>query len=215
MRKLQKPSNDFVSFLNVVNQLHDIKLPIREYIDSDEIIFKAIQKQPALFEYIFDKKVGEEVSLTERRKNLFSKYDSFLIDRNLLLILVDELTAEETIIGAASAINFLTRDRYGRLIQTPESFKRFTDLDTKRLRRCPVCSDIFFATRTDKKFCSNCSNIGSQRAFQKNNKDQINAQRRQKYYEAKGIPCCEKCIRPTTKCDCYQIEKRSKEDDTL
>ncbi len=86
-------------------------------------------------------------------------------------------------------------------------------IDTRRIKQCRNCKNFFWAKRQNKnvenKNCEKCSNALRQRQFVNKNKDEINRQRRANRYYKKGIPYCEKCVYPNTKCDCY-IQERSK-----
>lgn len=86
-------------------------------------------------------------------------------------------------------------------------------IDTRRIKQCQECQKFFWAKRLNKNIdneaCEKCANASRQRRFQsKKNKEEINVERRKNYYYKKGIPFCEKCIRPNTKCDCYLKERK-------
>jgi hypothetical protein len=86
-------------------------------------------------------------------------------------------------------------------------------IDTRRIKQCRNCKNFFWTKRQNKNVeninCEKCNNALRQRQFVNKNKDEINRERRANYYYKKGIPYCEKCVRPNTKCDCY-IQERNK-----
>ncbi|MCY7344978.1 MAG: hypothetical protein LH614_02065 [Pyrinomonadaceae bacterium] len=90
-------------------------------------------------------------------------------------------------------------------------------IDTRRIKQCRNCKNFFWVKRQNKnvenKNCEKCSNALRQRQFVNKNKDEINRQKRANRYYKKGIPYCEKCVYPNTKCDCY-IQERSKKNAT-
>ncbi|MGI8555494.1 MAG: hypothetical protein ACR2LT_03955 [Pyrinomonadaceae bacterium] len=86
-------------------------------------------------------------------------------------------------------------------------------IDTRRIKQYRNCKNFFWVKRQNKNVkninCEKCNNALRQRQFVNKNKDEINRERRANYYYKKGVPYCEKCVRPNTKCDCY-IQERSK-----
>jgi hypothetical protein len=84
-------------------------------------------------------------------------------------------------------------------------------MDADRLRICEVCNHIFWAKKKNSFGCSeSCVNALYQRRLRKENKIEINRQRREKYYKENGIAFCDKCVHPVTKCGCYLNERRKK-----
>lgn len=91
-------------------------------------------------------------------------------------------------------------------------------IDTRRIKQCRNCKNFFWVKRQNKNVeninCERCNNALRQRQFVSKNKDEIARERRANYYYKKGIPYCEKCVRPNTKCNCY-IQERSKNNGNL
>jgi ssDNA-binding Zn-finger/Zn-ribbon topoisomerase 1 len=57
-----------------------------------------------------------------------------------------------------------------------------------RLRLCPICRKVYWASRLDKKACGKkCSDALSQSKYQKHNQDEINKRRRENYQYKKGL----------------------------
>ncbi len=86
--------------------------------------------------------------------------------------------------------------------------------DIRRIKNCSNCKDFFWLKRLNKnvenEFCKECSNSMRQKKFVQKNKDQINTERRRQRYKNDRTPYCEKCIRPNTRCNCYQNERKQK-----
>lgn len=197
MRKIEKPSDEFFKFLQLVNKLRGVNLPAIAGLDrvsGKEDLYKIIQKHPELYKYVFNKMPGDLISLTEIRIGIWEKYTSFQQDREMLLRIVEELS-EKTFPFNKDGISieniyvpmFTTLDHNGHLKYERAAFKRFDNLDVTRFRVCPVCSDIFWLSRTDKKACSKCANIAAQRAFQERNREEIKLQRRNNYAYRKSL----------------------------
>jgi predicted nucleic acid-binding Zn ribbon protein len=61
-------------------------------------------------------------------------------------------------------------------------------IEADRLRLCEVCDHIFWAKRKDAETCSpNCLNVLRQRRFRQQNKEQVNARRRENYAHKKKL----------------------------
>lgn len=200
MQKIKKPSEDFFKFLDTVNQLHGVLLPARNPADpyDKDVIFEVIQKYPALYQFVFGKSTDEEITLTEIRIGLWERYEPFRLDRVLLLRIVEELATvkvvavedllnkslpakNETIVENISVTGVVIINKKGQLRLEENILRRFDGIDVTRLRICSICSNIFWASRTDKKHCSKCSNFAAQKAYQKRNREAINFQRRHNY----------------------------------
>jgi hypothetical protein len=71
-------------------------------------------------------------------------------------------------------------------------------IPVERVRECPGCNKFFWAKRLDAKTCGNkkCVDKLSGKKYQIENKDEINRNKREKYYEDNGIAFCSKCVRP-------------------
>ncbi len=209
--KIQKPSDDFFKFLETVNLLHGWQLPSYSvliehfrYGNSGEAIWEArdatqkilletIKSHSEFCRYIFGQSPDEEIS-DDKFWERIRFYETFRNDRETLLQTVEKLSNKsatentgKTFINIISAQVLIEVNPSGQLTFKNIGFKNFENLDVRRFKVCPVCADIFWAFRSDKKACSKCSIIYRQRVFQNKNKAAIKEKRRANYEQNKKL----------------------------
>ncbi|HEV2882846.1 MAG TPA: hypothetical protein VGX24_16340 [Pyrinomonadaceae bacterium] len=86
------------------------------------------------------------------------------------------------------AIPYISKDNKIEITSNTVFFEAIKGIDPDRLRICEVCSHIFWAKRKDAETCSpNCLNVLRQRRFRQQNKEQVNARRRENYAHKKKL----------------------------
>ncbi len=67
-----------------------------------------------------------------------------------------------------------------------------------RIRLCPICENIFWAKRLDSKTCGKEKCVGelSGKTYHRENKDERNSKKREKYYIENEIDYCKICVTP-------------------
>lgn len=160
---------------------------------TEKALLRIIKSHSDFCRYIFGKSPDEEIDGDELSQAT-AFYETFRADRETLLQTVERLskktaaqTEEKTFINIISAQVLIQIDKDGRLIFENIGFKNFENLDLRRFKICPVCADIFWAFRSDKKPCPKCSNAFHQSAHRDKNKEEINEKRRRAYAYKKTI----------------------------
>ena len=211
--KIQKPSEDFFSFLKVVNLMRGKDLPdfaalTTRYSDAalmtdtipnpskgfewalNEFISR-INQHPDFCEYMFGKKSLPRENFNQE----LPKYEEFLDDMSLLLQITDRcalmpasVKKKDFHVALIQKYVSVRIDPNGFLKYAPLVNKRFQDIDARRFKICPVCNDIFWLPRLDKEACSRCSNVYRQRKLlaDKKKRSEINEKRRENYKNAKN-----------------------------
>lgn len=102
-------------------------------------------------------------------------------------------------------------DKGNESIETPyyDLFGAIHGRNLNRLRACRTCRHIFWAENINSFSCSQpCRRQLISHNRRELNKEEFNRKRREIRYKEKGVPYCDKCVRPNTKCDCYLNERR-------
>jgi len=174
----------------------------QELIDT---YMPSLEKLPDdIYKYIFDvaetttkKKdegVLEKIELVASIYHTLIRIASCVSESNLINYCVHELLDEfdSNFPETLPVINVgITINREGILTTKSNQFFDFitnNKIEGYRIRLCPICSKIFWATRLDKRTCSKaCGNILRQRIWQEENKDDYNKKRRGNYAYKKQI----------------------------
>ena len=86
------------------------------------------------------------------------------------------------------AVPYITEDNKIEVTSNTAFFEIIRGIEADRLRVCEVCNRIFWAKRKDAETCSpNCLNVLRQRRFRQQNKEQVNARRRENYAHKKKL----------------------------
>lgn len=215
--KISKPSDKFFEFLEIANTLLGRFIPsyaslmefykskMLEKIESEgeatnlayegteKAILLVIRAHPILCRYIFGKSPEDEISSDEfwRNVGLYEQVRSFTVT---LAHAVDRTTftnenrpGEKVFLEIMPAQVFLELDLSGELTKRVIGYEMFEGIDLRRFKFCPVCAEIFWAFRSDKKACDKCSNLYRQKVFQSKNKDEINEKRKAAYQQNKKV----------------------------
>lgn len=170
MTDLGKRMGNLVTFILVQAFAHVGKLPESSYLD--EILSPDVVRAF----------VGGYVNIKSDRDNLI-KFAQALNEIRKGKREKSNLERFEMI-----AVPFISEDNKVEIESNTAFFNAIKGIEADRLRICEVCSRIFWAKRRDAETCSpNCLNVLRQRRFRLQNKEKVNARRRENYAYKKKL----------------------------
>jgi hypothetical protein len=160
------------------------------------LIFKFLLNSPEKFrDYIYEEANPKKVNPIDTDRVLNS-YETFrnncetlehvtgmLNRKSMDLQSVQKRADQKTFIAMTPRTVIINLDSSGEFDYEVVGFDLFKGFDFTRFRICPICENIFWTARKDKKACSdsNCSNAYRQRIYQSRNKAKISEQRSRNY----------------------------------
>lgn len=207
---IKKPSVEFNHFLKAVNAIRGKSLPSygdlqkhfkekAQKLTELEITKQVLFMPEACKEYI----AGNSSNFLDNVDVLINAYEQFRLDREVLEKVATKIENyilkqqkenkefqpkdilnidEEILIGISEHLVKVKLNQKGEFEFEVTGFSKFKDFDMRRFKTCPICRNIFWAERIDKRTCSQgCSNVVSQQEFRGKNKDAINERRRKNH----------------------------------